>query len=416
MADPGGGLGIDIGSTLESLADKSLLRIEPMDHGAPRFTRHTLIREFALEQLRASGEQPDCESRHAAVFLELAERAGPELTRAGSLRWLDVLDHEEHNLRAAIDWSIATGQVACGLRIVGATWRWWQIRARLREGRALLAQLLVHPRAGDDMRARIAGLAADGGLAYWLEDFGGSRRVYAERLEAAEATGDPRLIAEAHYDIGFIDLVDSDSVALRQHEEKALEIYASLGDQEGAVKARQALVLVYHLDGDLARARDLERENLEEFRRQGAPYRISDSSTLLGALSLQLGDADAARSLLRDSLRIDIAYGSAAGVIGSMGTMALVDLRHGDAERGARLAGRVRLLGHLTETTNAATQVLHLPDPADVALERFGPDLGATLLAEGEALSLEEAVSLALGEPVTDVQLRTLASAPAQTT
>ena len=96
------------------------------------------------------------------------------------------LDREDHNLRAAIDWALANGEPDLGLRIIGPTWRWFQQRGRLREARALLARAARAPATGD-VRIRIAGLAAEGGLAYWMNDFAAARLAYDERLALASA-------------------------------------------------------------------------------------------------------------------------------------------------------------------------------------------------------------------------------------
>src|SRR5262249_60209160 len=114
------------------------------------------------------GGAPRWEPRHAAVMEELAVRLGGDILTAAGDASLRHLDHESNNLRAAIAWSLAHDEADLGLRIIGASWRWHQQRGRLREGRAALADLLARP-AGD-VRVRIQGLAADGGLAYWMAD------------------------------------------------------------------------------------------------------------------------------------------------------------------------------------------------------------------------------------------------------
>src|SRR5204863_575647 len=117
--------------------------IEPIDPEAPpedqeaRFGLHPLLREYALERLDESGERDVLEARHATVMTELAERLGGDILTAGGETSIRHLDHESHNLRAAIDWSLAHDATDVGLRIMGATWRWFQQRGRLREGRWL---------------------------------------------------------------------------------------------------------------------------------------------------------------------------------------------------------------------------------------------------------------------------------------
>ncbi len=101
-----------------------------------------------------------------------------------------VLDREERNLRAALDWSLAHDAPTHGLRIIGATWRWFQGRGRLREARSTVTKLLARP-SPSDPRVRIAALAAAGGFSYWMRDFAAAWAVYEERLALAQKTDDP---------------------------------------------------------------------------------------------------------------------------------------------------------------------------------------------------------------------------------
>jgi predicted ATPase/class 3 adenylate cyclase len=225
-------LGVDLVDGLESLADKSLIRIEPpsdekIETNADaiagtveeevRFSLHPLLREYALERLAATGEQTLLEARHADAMTGLAEELGPGINGPRAVAVLRRLDLEAYNLRAALDWSIDNDVPDLGLRLAGAVWRWYHQRNHLREGRAILAELLARTPHGDPL-VRIAGLAAQGGLAYWMSDAEMAETAYAERLELAEATGDQRLLGDAHYDIGFISMLRMDGATLRRHD------------------------------------------------------------------------------------------------------------------------------------------------------------------------------------------------------
>jgi len=252
VADPDGGLGLDLLEGLESLADKSLLRIEPAgSDGAanePRFDLHPLLREYAVERLEESGERAEMEGRHAAAITELAESTGHQILSTVGHAAVARLDQEQHNVRAALDWSLRTGETTLGLRIMSAIWRWFQQRGRLEEGRTALTKLMTN--AAGDLRLRIAALAAEGGLAYWSDDFEAARRAYEERLALSEESGDPLLRADANYDLGFMFMIGQDPERLRHHERAAVDLYLEVGHEDGVVRARQALVLAEFLTGD----------------------------------------------------------------------------------------------------------------------------------------------------------------------
>jgi len=399
VADANGDLGIDLSDGLESLSDKSLVRIEPgaadggtgEGEGEVRFGQHPLLREFALEQLTESGERPATEACHAAVVAAMAEAIGPGILGASSEAVVRRLDRESHNVRAAITWSLAAGDPDLGLRILGSTWRWFQQRGRLREGRALLAELLARP--SDDVRLRIAGLAADGGLAYWMDDAAAARVAYDERLELASTTGDPRLLADAHYDLGFLSMVAQDGPGLQAHEEQALELYQAAGHEPGAIRARQALVLSIFLGGDYARARALEEENLVAFRREGSQYEIADSLTLLSAIFFQLGEPAVAWQRMADGMRFFASNDAYSGLARGLAMAAIIQLRHGDPALAARAAAKAYELVRDQEVMLAPVKVLHLPDPADLAAELLGPERARELLDAGAAIPRAEVIA-----------------------
>ena len=188
------------------------------------------------------------------------------------------LDREERNLRAAVDWTLAHDDPDDGLRIIGATWRWYQQRGRLREARGLLTRLLSAS-SGGDPRVRIVGLAAEGGLAYWMDDFAAARAAY-ERAPRARATasGDPVLMADAHYDIGFLSMVAHEGDLLRDHEQQPSTCTSRPGREDGAIRARPGARARRVPGGDYREALDLETQNLAAFAARDRSSRLPTAS------------------------------------------------------------------------------------------------------------------------------------------
>jgi predicted ATPase/class 3 adenylate cyclase len=401
VADPDGALGLDLLEGLESLADKSLLRIEPAGSDGvatePRFDLHPLLREYALERLDESGERAEVEGRHAAAIAELAESTGRRIQSATGSAATARLDQEQHNVRAALDWSLRTGETTLGLRIMSAIWRWFQQRGRLEEGRTALTQLMAN--AAGDLRLRIAALAAEGGLAYWSDDFEAARRAYEARLAFAEESGDSLLRADAHYDLGFMFMIGQDPGRLRQHELAAVDLYQEVGHQDGLVRARQALVLAEFLTGDYERALELETENLAAFRAAGSEYQIADSMTFHAGVYYRFGDAMTAWEFVKDGMRWFAANDNQSGNARALCMAAIVALTYGDAELGARLAGATYEIVRTKGVMLAPVRVLHLPEPRDLAIDRLGAERAEELLAEGAAMPLDEIIELALAAP-----------------
>jgi predicted ATPase/class 3 adenylate cyclase len=406
VVDPDGSLGVDILDGLESLADKSLVRIEVADaaQGAaaePRFDLHPLLREYALERLDAAGERPDLEARHAAAVAALTQASGPKILGPQGQPTIRRLDREQHNVRAAIDWALRTGDLETGLRIAAPIWRWFQQRGRLREGRETLDRLLTT--APSDARLHIDALAAVGGLAYWGDDFEASGKAYEQRLALAEQDGDPVLLAEGHYDLGFISMVGSDPEGLRAHESKALELFTEAGTAPGArqgiPKARQALVLGVFLTGDYAGALELEGQNLAEFRAAGSEYQIADSMTFHSGVYLKVGDPAKSWEYVGEGLRWFAANDNQSGIARALGMAAIVLLLHGDADLGTRATGATYRIVEEKGVMLAPVKVLHMPEPKGLAIERLGEERARELLAIGADTPVAQIIAEVLAAP-----------------
>ncbi len=131
---------LDVVDGLASLTDSGLTRVEGTDE-APRFAMLETIREHAAERLEESGEVEELRRRHADYFLGLAEEAEPDL-RGSPGDWLDRLEREHDNFRAALDRLEASGDSETALRLAAALWRFWYLRGHLAEGRRRLESAL----------------------------------------------------------------------------------------------------------------------------------------------------------------------------------------------------------------------------------------------------------------------------------
>ena len=401
VADHEADLGIDVAEGVESLSDKSLLRIDvpsgdASDAGPPRFLMHPLLRQFALERLEAATERTMVEDGFIAECVRMAEAAGELILATGGEAAMAALDREEANLRAAVDLTLRRDTPGDGLRIMAAIWRWHQGRGTLREARSLLGRLLASS-APSDARVRIAALAAEGGLAYWMRDFKAAAVAYEERLALAEQTGDQVLAADAHYDIGFLGMVLQDETMLRAHEERALELYTAAGLEDRAVLARQALVLNFFLSAEYGRARKLELENLEVFQRAGSQMQIASSSTLLAAIEWRAGYRDDAWQRLLRAMELFRALENPPGLVRVLGLAAIMLLSAGASELGALAAGATYRLVREKGLMLGPVHVLHLPEPSALAEARFGAPRAAELMEEGERMTIDELIG-ALGQ------------------
>jgi predicted ATPase len=142
--------------------DKSLLeRATPTQRQPePRLTMLETVREYGLERLSASGEAAVIRRQHACLYVELVEGLEPRLAGAEQAVWLERLEQDHANLRAALEWSQGTdGDTEIGLRLAGALWRFWWVRGHLTEGRQWLEAALAR---GADAPAALRAKALHG--------------------------------------------------------------------------------------------------------------------------------------------------------------------------------------------------------------------------------------------------------------
>ncbi len=104
ICDPEGEL--DAFDGVESLLEKSLLRREEGAGGEPRFLMLETVHEYAQEMLEESGEAEVVKRAHAEYFLAFAEEANAELRGPKAAKWLERLEAEHDNMRAALTWAL----------------------------------------------------------------------------------------------------------------------------------------------------------------------------------------------------------------------------------------------------------------------------------------------------------------------
>src|SRR5690606_22169100 len=137
-----------------------------------------------------AGEMEQIRDRHLAFFLQLAEAAGPPLQGADQVAWLDQLELERDNLRAALEWSrTAQDKVELGLRLAGSLESFWLLRGYFLEGREHLAAALSGPETLGRTEVRAKALGIAGNLAYMMSDYPATRALLEESLSLYRELG-----------------------------------------------------------------------------------------------------------------------------------------------------------------------------------------------------------------------------------
>jgi len=295
-------LGVDVLTGLDELADQSLLRRLP-EFEEPRLLMLQVVREYAADRLQESGEAAAIRDRHSAAYQALAEHAALHLFGPDRKEWLDRLERDHDNFRAAFDWAIANGDAQRAESLGAAFWRFWQMRGHLREGRARMEAILALPSEPTENRARA--LEAAAGIAYWQADLMTSQRWYDENLVIVRTTGDRRKLADALYNSSFPKLVGkSDMASALGQAEEALAVFRELGDAPGAARSQWAIgnALYFH-DRNPEAAVALD-EAIELNRRLDNRFGLGWALHTRSLVALKLGVVAQARVFAREGLEI----------------------------------------------------------------------------------------------------------------
>ncbi len=188
ICDAEGDLPVEAFEGVSSLLDKSLLRQEEGPGGEPRFVMLETVHEFAREKLQGSGEAEQIKRAHAEYFLTLAEEAYPQLRGPDQLEWLERLEAEHDNMRAALTWASERNEAEVALRLGSALSWFWSVRGYYSEGRRWLEEALaIDGRGAPEVRAMA--LAGAGELASEQGDLDRAKGAYEEGLELLEHEG-----------------------------------------------------------------------------------------------------------------------------------------------------------------------------------------------------------------------------------
>lgn len=321
-------LKIDLLDGMESLVDKSLVRQDEQADGDVRFVMLETVREYAFERLAQSQEAEALERQHAAYYLRLAAEGSRHLQGPKQGTWIERLEREHDNMRAALRWFITRGEAEQGLRLGAALRSLWAQGGYLSEGRAWLAKLLAMPAALAPATARAWAMLAAADLAR-LQGEDAEARVHIETsLAILRGLGNRQGVGVALFTLGMVALDQDDEATARSSLEESLAI-----GQELDLRAGMAEVLGRGL-GTLAlrqrnydEARTLYEKALAIFRELKDTRMSAMMLTYLGGAALDEGDYQRAELLCQESLKLTRMVGAKpalSSVLFHLGRIALV--------------------------------------------------------------------------------------------
>ena len=339
-------LGGDVLDVLSSLVEHSLVRQLEIA-GQPRFRMLVTIREYALERLDESAERELIRVRHARAYLALAEQARGYLQGADQKRWLDLLEDEHDNLRAALESSIADARGEDACRLVSALWRFWQIRGHLVEGTHWCERVLALPTESIPPLVLMRALEAAAGVAYWRGDIPTATAAYTKAGDIAHAHGDDATQANADYNLSFAyGIPGSDLPRALDLLRSAREKWTRVGDRAGVGRAAWALATFLHFGrrgtidpANLEEAHRYVQEALAVHREGTNRFDLAWSLHLSGMIDIKRGEFAGAASAFREAAQIFTDDNDLSGLAIIASDCAELAVAQGQLERQATLVG-----------------------------------------------------------------------------
>jgi predicted ATPase/DNA-binding CsgD family transcriptional regulator/DNA-binding XRE family transcriptional regulator len=432
--------GDEIVELLVRLVDKSLVTVSQRD-GHLRYRLLDILRAFGLEQLGAHRELEPLRARHAAFYRSTAEQAATALVGPNQATWLNDLEEEHDNLRAALMWANASADADTGTCLVASLGRFWDLRGHLTEGRQWAETFLGLGSSdawAEGCASRTRLLQTASGLAMAQGDLAAAATFAEEGLALASASGNQQQQAEHLILLGHVARLQGQFDRSAACLEQSLAIQRILADPSGIARALEALATLASWQGQDEREAALRLESLALFRSVGDIRATAVALFWLGELACRRGEYGPAAALDEDSLVLFRTLGderSVAGALAGLGDIALAQsawqaaaTRYGEAlELHRRLGDREGVrrsvhglacaAGHgprperaatLLGAANALAEALGISPPladqhqyerAVVASRRqLSRAIWEAAWTAGRALALDQAIALAEGE------------------
>ena len=330
-------LGAEPIGTVAALVDKSLLRRRDDPDGQPRFWMLETVREYASERAASEGEADEAASRHAAYFLDFAEDAERHFHTRAQAAWLERLETDHDNLRAAFDYYIAHDP-SHALRMAAAFGDFWEIHGHIEEGRERLRRALACA-PGQGAGAAKARFIA-GRFAFFQGQDDEAELLIIEALRLARETGDIHVQVMALTHIGMVAQARGQPTRSVELHEEALIIAREANDELILRVALNNLADTLYTLGNIARARPLLEETLEVSHRLGEPMGTVHAALNLADLELASGELDAAERLIAEARQSSEEIGYEAAIAGALALDALLALHRGELDIAAARIGQ----------------------------------------------------------------------------
>jgi predicted ATPase/DNA-binding CsgD family transcriptional regulator len=385
----------DVLNLLSELVDRSLVLVDKQSGRDPRYRLLEPIRQYGVERLRSSGEEAAVRERHLDYFLVLAEAADPRLSGPEQMAWVNRLEAEHENLRAALAWSQRESSgIEPGLQLAAELSQFWQMRGYISEGHRWLKTMLSRgSQAPAQLRARA--LSAAGFLTFHLGDFEQATAYWDQALALYQDLADPINIAwhlmfhanlaQQERNYPRAERLAGQSLALQREAEHPWGISSALF----------CLADTVYLQGDVARASALQEEAVAISRNLSNRWGLGRRLVRLGQFAQAQMDLERAMALIQEGLAACRDAGDNWGLGMALVGLAGVANKRGEGARAARLLGAVETRRNTIGAVLWRVDRLEYEHNLAAAHAALTEGQFAAAWAQGQAMLLEDAITYA---------------------
>jgi non-specific serine/threonine protein kinase len=381
---------------LSHLVEQSLVMASEGGGPATRYRLLETVRQYARERLWETTSGDEVQRRHCDYFLRLAEEAAPKIHGPDQVEWLDRLEGEHANLRAAMDAAIERGETDAALRLGGALGEYWEARGYWSEGWERLTRLLALTDTITRTAARGKALYGAGMLAHRQGDNGAAQALFEESLAVFRELGCKSDIPWSLYRLGWAVRDQGEYECGRALFVESLALFRELDDREGLAWSLGLLGQAAHDQGDYGTARTLFEQSLAIYRELDYPLGVPWSLDLLGQAARDQGDYETAWARFEETLAIYRKLGNRPRTASALCELGLTARDQG--EYTVAQAHFEASLAIYLELRNKGKTVRALKGLAAVAVAQAQSERAARLFGAAEALREEIRARLPLAD------------------
>lgn len=386
----------DVPGALHELVEKSLVVVEPSTPRRYRFLEP--VRQYALEWLEASPDYARTRRRHVRWFLDFASRSYEEVLSPNRSAWLQLLEAEQGNFRAALAWTFSGGDGETGLRLMIALRYFWAMRGHLQEGRRWLERGL---QTGGSELSRAWALDTLATIAMFQSDYDLAYDLSEKALDIFREADEKEGVASCVVNLGFCAALGmKNTEALPGYLRESEELKRLIRDRRMVGYLILFQGLAYGYGGDFARAKERFTESRELHESLGEVQGVGLAATLTGLVALAAGEDAEAAAIFSHTLPRAREFGDRILTFYCLWGLASATSPEHPA-RAAVLWGAARSLEktHRVGLPDAAVEMAAYGCRRRRVVEKLGEKTFEAEWSRGEAMSDDEAIAYALTEP-----------------